>query len=855
MLMLLASSVFAEVQIISNYPFKGSNVEKVINRDNYPYLVEMLKALDVVKDVYVMETPEEVLVYVERYPIVRRIVTRGNRALGEDQIKAQAGIYEGMPWKDLTEDVLALRIKGIYTEEGFLDAKVGITWDMDEDGYVELYIGVDEEDVYFYKNSEYEGVSVNTEDLNRASALVRGRVAREEDFIEGLYKVEDYYINLGFLDAVVFLKDVRKEGYDKPYLRVLMPMREDAGKKPLTLIGALAEGINNLLRHPIGTLKALMGRGRFAVPVYSVREGELYSIMFEGADSFSHTDLLKATGLKQQGVDLFTLESAKENLLKLYRSKGFFDARVSYTWSQNVVVFQIEEGQRYTYKGRFFDEEEIKRVLDEEVERLKREGYTLATAHYSVIPDRNTKEVRVDVRVDKGKKPVLKRFVYSGDNGEIKGIFRRFNDRLPAVYNTKMVEDLGEALKDYFLKKGLMEAQSEVNVSVEEDADAVYYIYNYTITEGRRYRLGEDVYYGLGSTRPRELSYMIAKGEYYSKDLDDETLSNVLTTGIFSGLKIDTFIDHEKAQVHRLIQISEDKRGYLDLSLGYNTEENIALSALVGWKNLLGVGLNSSLSYKRSQKRELYNLELSDNFLFTRRLWLRSALFKSFENHRSYDLDSKGFSTSLGYRITRHTSVGPTLYATQNRVLGQEIFLRKVSVFLIREYKDDLFLPTRVHYDSVQLSFGMGDVSYSKLDIQTYYFIPLRKDFNFSFKLAGGYVSKSAPIFERFFLGGLKDLRGYTYEEVGQPSGGRYYTFGRAELEMPVRLPVVGVVFADVGKVGNSLKDTLRKPKWSFGGGLGVKTPIGPLRLDVAFPSEKDFYKKPKIYLSVGYIY
>jgi outer membrane protein insertion porin family len=30
---------------------------------------------------------------------------------------------------------------------------------------------------------------------------------------------------------------------------------------------------------------------------------------------------------------------------------------------------------------------------------------------------------------------------------------------------------------------------------------------------------------------------------------------------------------------------------------------------------------------------------------------------------------------------------------------------------------------------------------------------------------------------------------------------------------------------------------------------------VGPIRLDLAFPGERDFLKKFKLYLSVGYIY
>ena len=852
---LLSIPALAKVKVVSNYPLVGTNVEKVINENNYKDIVEILKAIETVKDVYVEETKEGITVYVERYPIVDRIFILGNRSIDEHEIKASAGLYEGMPWKDLSEEVITLRVKNLYMQEGFLDAKVATTVHIKENGYVDLYIGVDEEDIYFFKGAQYEGSTLDPKDLDKASKLVKGRIAKMEDFNEAVYNIEEYYVNSGFFDAVVFLKEVKREKLKRPYFRVLMPAGESFEKRPLTVLGSLAEGISNLFKHPIGTLKALTGTGNFAIPVYTVREGELYRVYFEGSHSFPYETLLQATGLKKEGVDLFTLEKAKENLVNFYNSKGYFDVKVSYKWLQNLVVFEVEEGQRYTYKEGFFDEEEVKRELDKELEKLRKAGFTLAEGSYTLKLDRDKKSVEVFFNIQKGKKPILERFVYVGDDKQIKRIFRDYNDKLPSAYDTKIIEDLNVAIREHFLKGGYMDGDFEIDVSIEERDNVLAYVYTYKINKGERYQLGEDIYYGAQKTTLREISYMTGKSRFYSKDLDDETLTNMLGTGIFSGVRIDTFVDRENKRVHRLIQFTEDKRGFLDFSLGYNTEENVAIDTLIGWKNLFGVGLNSSFRYRRTQKRELFNVEFTDSFLFTRRLWFKTSIFKNFEDHRSYDLDNRGINLSLGYRITRYTSIGPILSTTQNTALGKDYNISTFGVFLLREYRDDLFLPKRVHYNDVQLRFGRGDAKYTKFELKTFYFIPLRKDFNISFKLSGGYVSKSAPIFEKFFLGGLRDLRGYDYEEVGQPSGGNYYTFGRLELEIPLRKPIILALFTDAGNVGKNLEDTLRHPKWSFGSGLGAKTPIGPIRLDIAFPGEREFHKKPKLHLSVGYFY
>lgn len=454
-----------------------------------------------------------------------------------------------------------------------------------------------------------------------------------------------------------------------------------------------------------------------------------------------------------------------------------------------------------------------------------------------------------------GKRQVLKDFIYEGDSSEVKKIFSRHKEKLPTIFNSELVESLNLDIQRYFLKKGFMEGDFETQVKLDEDDKNIYYTYIYTIKEGPIYKLGETIYYGYENTTSRELSYMTEKAVNYSESLNDKTLHNMLSSGIFTGVYIDTFVDKNKKTVHRLIQLSEDKRGVLDFSLGYNTEEKISLEAFLGVKNIFGIGLSSGLKYRKTGKRELYDITFEDRFIFSSKYWFKSDLFKNYEEHKSYNLNSYGFNLQLDYRITGNTSIGPVFSLLSNKVDGQRFNIRKYGIFLIREFKDDLFSPNRIHYDSLNLSFAEGDAKYTKFDLSTFYLIPLKRNFKLSFKVAGGVVSQKAPIFERFFLGGLRDLRGYSFEEIGQPNGGRYYAFGRLELMFPIKGSFVGVIFGDSGSVGDKLEDLSKSIKSDFGGGIGINTPIGPIRLDVAFPFDRDWIKKYKVYLSVGYYY
>ena len=101
------------------------------------------------------------------------------------------------------------------------------------------------------------------------------------------------------------------------------------------------------------------------------------------------------------------------------------------------------------------------------------------------------------------------------------------------------------------------------------------------------------------------------------------------------------------------------------------------------------------------------------------------------------------------------------------------------------------------------------------------------------------------PIFERQFLGGQRDLRGFEFRDVGprdtgatdEVLGGNTSAFASAEYTFPIIESVRGAVFYDVGFVNED--------SWDFGGsnlasdagfGFRLNLPLGPLAVDYAIP-------------------
>jgi outer membrane protein insertion porin family len=154
--------------------------------------------------------------------------------------------------------------------------------------------------------------------------------------------------------------------------------------------------------------------------------------------------------------------------------------------------------------------------------------------------------------------------------------------------------------------------------------------------------------------------------------------------------------------------------------------------------------------------------------------------------------------------------------------------------------------------------------------------------------LTDGVTTVSAvPIFDRLFLGGANNLRGFDYHDVspkderGEPIGGNSMARATVELTFPIIEKARGALFYDVGFVNIdaydfSIHTVVRREKHSgmrpngsprpdrlfyddnlasdIGFGLRLDLPIGPLRIDFAFPVDRAGNPpKGKFQFNVGY--
>ena len=865
---------FSQIIIKSNYPLRKNNLLTVMNEENYRDILYMLKGVEDIKKVQSFREGKDVVVLIERYPLIKEVEVRGNIALWEGQIKSFLGIREGEPLREEEPKELGYRLEEFYRSKGFLDARVEVRLDIDQEGWARLQIDVEEGDLYFLGDAVFHGLkSLPKEELLYSGGLRLGEVFREGKVKDAVFSIESFLKRRGFVESFVFLKEVKKGSSEGRFYRVLFPTSGSERERFRDKVFSFLLGVNNLITHPLASWKAISGKGSLAIPHYTLVEGKRFTFSVSGNKSFPPERIMSLIDLENIfSIDVFSIAHIKESLREFYKSKGFFDVQIDITLSgDSEVVIEIHEGKRYRliYTSpqplelpSYYDKELIAKAVEGIKERLLKEGYAFPSVSVKEEIDSERKAVYLNLEIKEGKRFVLADITFRGKDSEIERIVDKYRRELPAVYNSKIVEGINREIEALLRDEGYLDGRYDAEVRVEVSGEEVRYFYTYSVERGERYRYGETLIYGNDKTVKREIHYMLVGRDYYSERDVDESTWNLVLSGVFTSAKIETFVDRKRKLVHRLVELREDDRGYFEGALSYNTEELFKLELELGLKNLFGVGLSSTASYSKSQKYETYLLKFEDRFLFSRKFLGDFSLLKGLEFHNSYDLISRGFSLNLGYRWKPRAVMGIFFSSLRNEVVGHgagDYDVKKWGVFLLFDRRDNLLSPKRVFHARFRASLSTGSQNYMKFEIDSFVLRPLtiKKGSSLSMRFAMGASSGDVPIFDRFFLGGIRDMRGYGYEAIGFPEGGKLYAFYRGELIFPLFKGLKGIVFTDIGAVGNRLPELTKSLKEDVGLSVALDVPVGLVRVDVAKPFDKlaNPTSNLRIYLSIGFVY
>jgi translocation and assembly module TamA len=165
----------------------------------------------------------------------------------------------------------------------------------------------------------------------------------------------------------------------------------------------------------------------------------------------------------------------------------------------------------------------------------------------------------------------------------------------------------------------------------------------------------------------------------------------------------------------------------------------------------------------------------------------------------------------------------------------------------------------RVHSIDASGATGQGSGAFSRLVLRAHWWRPLGERWYAQARTEVAQVFADSdvdiPETQRFRAGGDDSVRGYAWRSLtpqvnGVDVGGRVLATASFELARPVseKLPSVWwAAFVDAGRAANGWSGF--KPAWGAGLGLRWRSPVGPLRADVAYGDE---VKSWRLHLSVG---
>ena len=871
--LLLINKAFGEAIITSNYPLAKNNFSKVITKENLKRMIGIIKNIDYVKDVKVLGFKEDKpILYIERYPIIKHVKITGNTFYHAIDLIPIANIRPGTPVKESIEKkekLIKEFLEEFYKDHGFLKAKVKDKITKTKDGYLNVYINVKEGNLYFIKDVFVNGKKFKNDDLPI------GDIAD----IKNLNKIYNIVRKHFGKNARVFVYQEKLKTLitKKPFKAIFGA--QNIKHNIFHIVGVFVNDISKFLNYPIPFTKAAIGEGGVVDIYYKVYQRPLGIISFEGNKAFDDNILKKVANISD--IDIFTLQEAKENILRFYKDMGYLDAKVHYKVNKEYTkaIFYIEEGQRYgindifsnckaledfikkRYKDKYLNILALKKLINQYHKKLKKEGYIYGFSYKYNVEKLPNYQANINININKGYKIILERIVVKGTkNRHILDIFKSY--KTPREYNAKDIEDL---YKDSILtakKYGYFDVKIKPVAHVKTIGKHYYkYIYTFNINLGKRYENGNTVIYGYNHTLEHSIQYMAALPKYYYLENERKAIKNLQESSIFDAVNLETFLNKKQKKVDRLIEVQEGKRGFFRIKAGYNTEQRLILDSSLMWADLFGTPAMAILNYNISSLNTTYKLGISDKFLFSKNYLGDIFYQRDFEIHNSYYFVSKGINFDIGRRIGNYYTFSVGYSRTRDYVYNAPIQdngysnQETVSFSLIRDYKNKSINPTKIGYDNVSFTKSL-QTGYNSFNINTYYLIHIIDKIFYSFKFGFG-AENDGLIYQRFFLGGIKDMMGYNFEDIGSPEGGKYYGFLRNEIDFPIKSPFNLALFTDTGNVANDISGITKNLKQDVGVGVFVYTPVGPVRFDVAKPITKipNINYSIKYYISIGYFY
>ncbi len=644
-------------------------------------------------------------------------------------------------------------------------------------------------------------------------------------------------------------------------------------------------------------------------------------IQFAGNKAFNEQQLREALAdaireINEGGLTRPRADDAAYYLGVHYRKQGYAKAEVRWEIRGSRLVLTISEGPRTYLREILFvgNKQESKATLFEYMigetgERLlhQPEKFPFVEADIQTgvarIRGLYESEGRLEAVVSDPE------FAYSGDGASVdvtvkivEGPRYTFGEVVfagkPLFERPKLIEALGEPLSVSYTTQRVNAMQHNLlffyklqgyyaaKVEVAHDAKTAkagrlnnkLVPVTFTIQPGPLYRFDGVKVTGLDRLRPgfMEKRFKSLKGKTYNPTKLDEKFREVLRTGLFKNLRVNT-TPLPTNEVRIDLTAEEAKAKEVGFSLGFSSYDGLIFGLRLADRNFLGNGRPLALNIDYSTRTTRAELLYVDPWWYDSDYALRARIFVQDRTEEGYAYQEQGIRADVTRKFNPHFDLSTFLQAKNvgiTEALIEPLLLGPTSYQIITlgltqtyDFRDNPINPSKGWVATLGLDGDAlaGELAFGRATVRLSYYLPIQRRFLLALGVRGGliYPLTSVPITERYFNGGGTTVRSFRERELGPkdrhgyPIGGEAFTVFNAEFIIPIRDALSAALFADAGNVSAQLENAgFDEMRYALGVGLRYKLPIGPVRLDLGFnPNPKNGEDWGAIHFSFGFAF
>jgi outer membrane protein insertion porin family len=400
--------------------------------------------------------------------------------------------------------------------------------------------------------------------------------------------------------------------------------------------------------------------------------------------------------------------------------------------------------------------------------------------------------------------------------------------------------------------------------------------------------------------------FRLVEGDAFNSQKMQRSKDRIKNLGFFKKVDVTNKAGSAPDRTVVTVEVEEQSTGELSLGVGFSTTDGPLADITIRERNFLGRGQDLRIGTVVSFNSQQVDLSFTEPYFLDRNIAAGIDLFEvktsptaSFFSGTtpSYEQFSYGGAVRTGYQLTEN--LRQTLKYTvrsddiTNVQSNASLFIQlqrgthltsSVGQVLLYDRRDNRTEPTEGYYASLGNDFaGVGfGVQYVRNKVNAGYYYSVFPEWVVSVTAEAGDIlgwgGQPVLLQDRFFIGG-DNLRGFQPGGVGPHDtvtgdslGANKYYLGSVALGFPLGLPkelgISGRVFSDFGSAwGNDQKNLVLSPaqlaatggvqpvvfdsagiRASAGVGVSWKSPVGPIRLDIALPIKKERFDQTQLF-------